>query len=177
MQRAATACGFAFILREEEEAPMPYGSRRRRRRSLHDARRKEAFQHDRIIFRVPREHTLRERNAGRGWPCKSGARDEEGTCPFLYPFRTSPPFVRRRKDRKRVSIVSYSNERPRPRRRPDPSASEFEKQARARALLCGPCGLVASSYRDMQLETQRVHKYSRDVSIDDSAHREHALSS
>lgn len=72
-QRAVTTCGFAFISREEEEAcPMPYGSRRSLR-----ARRKEAFQHDRIMFRVPRTH-CEEHGPWR----KSGARDE-GTCPLF----------------------------------------------------------------------------------------------
>lgn len=45
--------------------------------------RKEAFQHDRIMFCVPRTYCEEHGSYTRD-PCKSGARDE-GTCPF-------PPF-------------------------------------------------------------------------------------
>lgn len=79
VQWVVTTCGFAFILREEEEAPIPYGSRgslctTRRRR----VRRKEAFQHERIMFHVPRTHC--EEHGPRR---KSRARDE-GTCSLFF---------------------------------------------------------------------------------------------
>lgn len=60
-----------------------------------------------VLCSVYREHiATNTRGSGRG-PVKAGARDE-GTCPLFF-FRTSLfSFVLSLRDRKRVSIVSYS---------------------------------------------------------------------
>lgn len=73
------------------------------------ARRKEAFQHDRIMFPVPRTY-CEEEDAGRGRACthvKAGTRcDDEGTCP-IFPRGASSAVASLWKHRKRVSIVSH----------------------------------------------------------------------